>query len=140
MESTTLASPAVTIQSILFQITDANQTQVNDVFSIIVDNAVGWADKGWGGSIRGAALVYVNPVLDNASAKESMAPLIDYATKLQNAGVAVVAVVTEFPSWGAFYDSFSAILSTVSQLILSNSFGILLPYRVLDITSLSHLG
>lgn len=115
MESTTLASPAVRIQSFLFMVPNASQTELEDVFGIIVDNAEAWADKGWGGSIRGATLVYINPVLDNASAKESITPLIDYGAKLGAAGV--IAVLTEYPTWGAFFDFFSTSFPTVSHTL-----------------------
>lgn len=122
LESTTLASPEVTLQSVLFIVSGATDAQLEEIFSIVVDNAVNWADKGWGGSIKGPALVYVNPVLESASANATMAPLIDYAASLQNAGVAVTLVVKEYPSWKSFYDFFSAAFGSVSPSRFTDSY------------------
>lgn len=111
MESTTLASLVTKIQSMSFSIQNANQTEVEDIFNIFVDNVAGWAKNGWGGGLQGLTLIYVNPVLDNASARETMAPMFEYAAKVEGAS----AVLTEYPTWGAYFEAHSIAFPTVSR-------------------------
>ena len=114
MESTILASPAVKIQSFIFEIPNATEDQVIDVFSIIIDNSVLWADRGWGGIISGTTAIYINPALDSSSAQQDLTPLIDYAFRVQSSGGSAVSVFHEYSNWKAFYDVFAASFFVVS--------------------------
>lgn len=100
----------------VFIIPNGNLTVLEQVYSIVVNNSIAWAERGWGASIAGTTLLYVNPVLDNASAKTDMAPFIDYATKFEGDGV--VAVLTEYPTWGSFFDYFIANFAVVSHFLV----------------------
>ncbi|KAF4562627.1 hypothetical protein EYR36_004021 [Pleurotus pulmonarius] len=110
-EATILASPQVTLQAVVVSFPrptpGSNITQ--ELFSIIVANSIRWADEGWGGLANGFTAIYVNPLISQAQAAESMKPLIDFGNrvKLENNMTSASIVATEFPSWGKFFNFFA---------------------------------
>ncbi|KAG9227194.1 hypothetical protein CCMSSC00406_0004267 [Pleurotus cornucopiae] len=110
-EATILASPQVTLQAVVVSFPrptpGSNITQ--ELFSIIVANSIRWADEGWGGLANGFTAIYVNPLISQAKAAESMKPLIDFANRVksENNMTSARIVATEFPSWGQFFNFFA---------------------------------
>lgn len=114
LESTTLASPPVTLQVVVVTWTNPNSTLTESLWSILVDNAVKWADEGWGGFVAGQSVIYLTPVLNKEQASESMEPVIDFGGKLEQDGVAgAQLLVLEFPSWYTFFNTFASTDSAV---------------------------
>ncbi|KAJ8509288.1 hypothetical protein ONZ45_g8527 [Pleurotus djamor] len=139
-EATILASPQVTLQAVILTFrkptpgVPSNLTR--DLFTVIVSNTVRWADEGWGGIANAHTAIYVNPLLTPEQGAVSMKPLIDFGHKMQegmkstsDSGSARV-VVTEFKSWGTFFNVFANSfvasvghsLALASRLIPSDNF------------------
>jgi hypothetical protein len=72
----------------------------------MADNALRWANDGWGGFAMANVLVLVNPKLNQEQAVESLAPLVNFGSELQNAENGRL-IITEFPSWGTFFNAFT---------------------------------
>jgi hypothetical protein len=110
LESTMLASPRVTLPAVFLSYTrtPGNSTLDKELWTILTDNGLKWADEGWGGfSISGAAIL-VNPNLSKEKAAASMVPLIAFGQRLVAENVpGAQLLVTEFPSWMAFFAVFS---------------------------------
>lgn len=120
LEATVLASPPVTLQVfvVLWEKTYIKRTR--NLWSILVDNAIKWADEGWGGFVNGQSAIYINPKLSKEEAAKSMAPLTNFGKKLveseRKAGRNETQVqVLEFPSWGTFFDAFASTDSAVGH-------------------------
>jgi len=71
-------------------------------------------------------LILINPGSSKDETAKSMAPLIQFGKRLQSEGVEGAAtIVTQFPSWGTFFDTFTkehvavrlAVLRAVEQLL-----------------------
>ncbi|KAJ6522585.1 hypothetical protein B0H19DRAFT_973347 [Mycena capillaripes] len=108
LEATILASPPVTLQAVIISWSNPNRTLTAEMWNIMADNGLTWAADGWGGFSLPEAVILVNPVLDPAQAATSMAPLIDFGHRLQQAGVpGAQTVVTVFPSFLAFFNAFT---------------------------------
>lgn len=108
LESTTLASPPVTLQVVVVTWTNPNSTLTESLWSILVDNAVKWADEGWGGFVAGQSVIYLTPKLNKEQAAESMKPVIDFGGKLKQDGVAgAQLLILEFPTWYTFFNTFA---------------------------------
>lgn len=105
MEATILASPRVTLQTLILKFPHNNNT-TQAMWQIMVDNGLKWANDGWGGFAMANVLVLVNPRLNKGQATESLAPLIDFGAELQDAKNGRL-VVMEFPSWGTFFNAFT---------------------------------
>jgi hypothetical protein len=121
LESTVLASPRVVLQAAVVAWKNANSTLTNDLWPILIDNGLKWAGEGWGGFATPESAIYVTPKLSKAEAAESMAPLIQFGEQLQSDGVAgTQVVITEFPSWGAFFDLFVSQNVAVSIAIFNH--------------------
>ncbi|PSS14859.1 hypothetical protein M430DRAFT_105128 [Amorphotheca resinae ATCC 22711] len=97
MEATHRVEPAITLAVASIEY---NQTQTNvyEWFEIIVNNALPWANQGWGGHYVYNNLVSVTPLLSLSSAIESMKPAADFARA--NNGTVVIETL---PSWYSFY-------------------------------------
>lgn len=77
------------------------------MWSILTDNGLTWADDGWGGFSTSQTVILINPKLTPDEAAASAAPLVDFGMRLQNLGVAGASLlVTEFPTWGSFFEAF----------------------------------
>jgi hypothetical protein len=110
LESTILASPRVTLQIVLvsFTPTPSNSTLNKELWTILTDNGLKWANEGWGGSSISGLAILINPKLTKEEAAVSMEPLIAFgqrlvAEKVQGAQL----LVAEFPSWKAFVNAFT---------------------------------
>ncbi|THH16525.1 hypothetical protein EW146_g4120 [Bondarzewia mesenterica] len=131
LESTTLASPQVTLQVVVVTWTNPNATLTESLWSILVDNAEKWANEGWGGFVAGQSVIYITPTLDKNQAAESMKPVIDFGEKVMQDGVVGAQLLAlEFPSWYTFFDTFASTdsadvgveLALASRLIPSANF------------------
>jgi hypothetical protein len=110
LESTILASPRVTLQAVivLFTPTPGNSTLNSEMWTILADNGLTWAYEGWGGYSTSGTAILLNPNSTQQQAAASMAPLIAFGQQLVAAKVpGAQLVVTEFPSWKAFFDLFT---------------------------------
>ncbi|KAJ8482846.1 hypothetical protein ONZ45_g14800 [Pleurotus djamor] len=96
-EATILASPQVTLQAVILIFprppTGTQSNITRDMFTVMVNNTVRWAEEGWGGIANGFTAIYINPLLSPEQAAVSMKPLIDFGN---NASARVI--VTEFPA------------------------------------------
>jgi hypothetical protein len=102
-EATILASPPVKLQSLILALKAPTATK--RMWSILADNALKWADEGWGGFSTSQVVILINPKLSSQEARESLAPLIDFGRSLPADEVELD--ITEFPTWGAFFDVFT---------------------------------
>ena len=104
LESTILASPQVTIQAVLVTFSP-NATLTKQLWTILVDNGVQWANDTWGGLANSNTAVYISPTLSKDDAAKSLAPLIQFGQQLVDDKVAGAnLVVTTFPSYGTFFN------------------------------------
>ncbi|KAJ7321708.1 hypothetical protein DFH08DRAFT_712871 [Mycena albidolilacea] len=108
LEATILASPPVTLQTVIVSWPAPNRTLTDELWSIMADNALEWAAEGWGGFSMSEIAILVNPVLDAKRAVSSMKPLIDFGERLQRDRVSgAQTVVTTLPSFLAFFNAFT---------------------------------
>lgn len=106
IESTTLVSPVVTVQAILLSITSPSANLTQELYSIMIENGLKWADEGYGGYVSGGTAVYLTPKLTAAEHAASMAPLLDFGRKLNATGAGVYQLL-EFPNWLSFFNVFT---------------------------------
>jgi hypothetical protein len=79
-----------------------------ELWTILVDNGLKWADEGWGGFSTSGVAILINPKISKDKAASSMDPLVQFGKRLQIEGVTgAQVIVTEFPSWGSFFDAFT---------------------------------
>ncbi|KAJ7920463.1 hypothetical protein B0H13DRAFT_1605427 [Mycena leptocephala] len=131
LEATSLASPPVTLQTVIISWSNPNRTLTAEMWNIMVDNGLIWAADGWGGFSLAETAILVNQALDPAQAATSLAPLIDFGHRLQEAGVpGAQTVVTTFPSFLGFFNAFTlehpgtagVPIAPVSRLISKTNF------------------
>ncbi|KAF8074075.1 hypothetical protein FPV67DRAFT_1480629 [Lyophyllum atratum] len=129
LESTILASPQVTLQTVIVTFSP-NITRTKELWTILADNGLRWADEGWGGFSMAGILILINPGSNKDETAKSMAPLIQFGQRLQSERVEGAAtIVTQFPSWGTFFDTFTkehvavvgSSLALASRLISKNN-------------------
>ncbi|KAK0490743.1 hypothetical protein IW261DRAFT_1618059 [Armillaria novae-zelandiae] len=107
IESTILASPQVTLQAVFVGYANLNATMQKQVMTTQVENAVQWAEAGWGGASTPTGAVFVNPKADEESAARTMAPLISFVDSLVDDGVTGASItLTTFQSFASFYAAF----------------------------------
>ncbi|KAF9012665.1 hypothetical protein BDQ17DRAFT_1420025 [Cyathus striatus] len=128
LEASILASPQVTLQSVIFTFTGSNTTLTRELWTVITDNGLKWAEEGWGGYGMANVAIYINPKISKEDAANSMAPLIAFGEKLQAQGVGTKLIVTEFPSWNAFFQVFST-----SFVAVRLSYFLFFTYRLMGI-------
>ncbi|KAH9480355.1 FAD-linked oxidoreductase OXR2 [Psilocybe cubensis] len=130
MEATVLASPRVTVQTFILQFS-SNRTLTQELWSIMVNNSVQWSTDGWGGLSMSSVVVMVNPKLSKEDAEQSLSVLITFGERLQGMRVPGLKIIlTEFPSWGNFFDAFTkdfvatvgSSLALTSRLISKSNF------------------
>ncbi|PPQ85186.1 hypothetical protein CVT25_004193 [Psilocybe cyanescens] len=128
-EATILASPPVVVQTFILQFS-LNRTLTQEMWSIMVNNSLQWAEDGWGGLSMAPVIVMVNPKLSKDAAR-SLSSLIAFGERLQSMGVpGLKLILTEFPSWGTFFDAFTrdfvatvgTSLALTSRLISKSNF------------------
>ncbi|KAJ7679147.1 hypothetical protein DFH06DRAFT_1278863 [Mycena polygramma] len=106
MESTTLASPVVTVQAILLSITSPSANLTEVLYSLMIDNGLKWADDGYGGYVSGGTAVYLTPKLTAAEHAASMAPMLEFGKRLNATGTGIYELL-EFPTWLSFFNVFT---------------------------------
>ncbi|KZT25422.1 FAD-binding domain-containing protein [Neolentinus lepideus HHB14362 ss-1] len=108
LESTTLASPPVTLQVYVVQWTNSNATLTSGLWSVLVENGLKWAEEGWGGFVDDKSAIYISPNLDTVRANASMSPLIAFGEQVVKDGIeGATLLVLQFPSWGTFFNTFA---------------------------------
>ncbi|KAK0498510.1 hypothetical protein EDD18DRAFT_1158024 [Armillaria luteobubalina] len=106
-ESTILASPQVTLQAVFVGYANLNATMQKQVVATQVENALQWAEAGWGGAATPAGAVFVNPKADEETAARTMAPLTSFVDSLVDDGVTGASItLTTFQSFASFYAAF----------------------------------
>ncbi|KAG6872370.1 hypothetical protein C0995_010289 [Termitomyces sp. Mi166 len=130
LEATVLASPQVTLQTVIVSFTPST-ARTRELWDILADNGLKWAEEGWGGFSASNVAIWINPGSNKDDAAKSMDPLIQYGKRLQSEGVeGAQTVVTEFPSWGTFFNTFTkehvavvgSSLALASRLISKENF------------------
>ncbi|KAK0206277.1 hypothetical protein DFS33DRAFT_1381395 [Desarmillaria ectypa] len=107
IESTILASPRVALQAVFVGYANLNATMQKQVVATQVENAVQWAEAGWGGASTPNGAVFINPKADEKSAARTMAPLINFVDSLVDDGVTGASItLTTFQSFASFYAAF----------------------------------
>lgn len=122
LESTTLASPRVTLQTLILTFSATTNT-TREMWTIMAENGLKWAKEGWGGFSQKNVAILLNPNLSPDEAKASMAPLLEFGGRLQAANATSTNLIfTEFPSWFAFSEAFTSqfIAITGSSLALAS--------------------
>ncbi|KAF8660909.1 hypothetical protein AX16_001537 [Volvariella volvacea WC 439] len=133
LEATVLASPPVTLQTLIltFRAPPGDRSLTQRLWTVLTDNQLRWADEGWGGFSTSQIAILVNPVMGQTEARESLQPMIELGEQFKAEGVEnVQLIVTEFPSWAAFFTAFTAdhvaavgqSLALASRLIPKSSF------------------
>ncbi|KAJ6595724.1 FAD-binding domain-containing protein [Mycena vulgaris] len=108
MESTTLASPKLTLQVAFAAFSRTNTNATRGFYEVLVENSVRWAEQGFGGYLEPFQALYVTPKLNSTEAAATMQPLFDYVTSLAPTDPGVQILSLEMPSYGAFYQTFIA--------------------------------
>ncbi|KAH0586775.1 hypothetical protein H2248_005624 [Termitomyces sp. 'cryptogamus'] len=130
LEATVLASPQVTLQTVIVSFTP-NTVRTQELWNILADNGLKWAEEGWGGFSTSGIAILINPGSTKEDAAKSMDPLIQFGKRLQSEGVeGASTIVTEFPSWGTFFNAFTkdhvavvgSSLALASRLISKDNF------------------
>ncbi|KAJ6588813.1 FAD-binding domain-containing protein [Mycena capillaripes] len=108
LESTTLASPRMTLQVAFAAFSRTNTNATRGFYEVVVENSVRWAEQGFGGYIEPFQALYVSPKVNSSETAATMQPLFDYVTSLapNDPGVQILAI--EVPSYGAFFQNFIA--------------------------------
>ncbi|KAJ6507782.1 hypothetical protein C8R47DRAFT_1099539 [Mycena vitilis] len=106
MESTTLASPVVTVQAMLLSITSPSANLTEELYSLMIDSGLKWADDGYGGYVSGGTAVYLTPKLTSAEHAASMAPMLEFGKRLNATGTGFYELL-EFPTWLSFFNVFT---------------------------------
>ncbi|KAH8810747.1 putative isoamyl alcohol oxidase [Xylogone sp. PMI_703] len=125
MESTHLVELRISMAVANIAFT-SNSTTLLEWMGIMVEEAVPWADDGWGGHITGSSLIYVNPTLSMSAAQTSMKKAADYA--MSHGGSAVFKHVDSFYD---FYEEY-IITNTVAVGNAHIAGSRLIPRSVLD--------
>lgn len=126
LEATVLASPVVKVQTFILSFPTPNVTRTTEIWSILAQNGLRWADDGWGGYSNAGAVILINPVLSPQDAARSLAPLIEYGKGVKAETVESVLLVTEFPTFGAFINLFTSRFVAVRLFYsLSRFFGLI---------------
>jgi len=136
MEATMLAEPhPVTLQTTYVSWKNVDKAQstplTRELFKILIDNGLKWADEGYGGFVWPETIIYITPKLNKEEATKTMDPLLKFGNKLKSDNIPGAAVLQlEFPSWLTFYNTFAAgnaakvgiPLALTSRLIQRESF------------------
>ncbi|CAK5282291.1 unnamed protein product [Mycena citricolor] len=124
MSATILASPPVTLQTLILTWPESDRTLTREIWALMVDNALHLASDGWGGFATANTVILVNPALDAAAATRSLAPLIHFER------TGTQRTVTAFPTFYSFFESFTTAhvaivgqqLALASRLVPTSAF------------------
>ncbi|PFH45424.1 hypothetical protein AMATHDRAFT_71699 [Amanita thiersii Skay4041] len=121
LESTILAAPPVKLQTVIVSFPTKNATLTRELWTILVDNGIKWADEGWGGYGVANVAILLNPKMGKEEAQESMRPLIEFGERLKadTSQQGSKLVVTEFPTWKAFFDVFTGDFTSITGVNLA---------------------
>ncbi|KAJ7640893.1 FAD-binding domain-containing protein [Mycena polygramma] len=108
LESTTLASPKMTLQVAFAAFSRTNTNATRGFYEVVVENSVRWAEQGFGGYIEPFQALYVSPKVNSTETAATMKPLFDYVSSLAPNDTGVQIISTELPSYGAFFETFIA--------------------------------
>ncbi|KAJ7089173.1 FAD-binding domain-containing protein [Mycena belliarum] len=108
MESTSLASPKMTLQVAFAHFSRNNTNATRGFYKVVAENSVRWAEQGFGGYIESFQALYVTPKLNSTEAAATMQPLFDYVKALAPNDPGVQILNLEVPSYGTFYQTFIA--------------------------------
>ncbi|KAJ7634766.1 FAD-binding domain-containing protein [Roridomyces roridus] len=108
LESTTLASPKMTLQVAFAAFSPNNTNATRGFYEVLAENSVRWAQQGFGGYIEPFQALYVTPVLNSSATADTMQPLFAYMESLAPTDPGVQVFATEIPSYGAFFETFIA--------------------------------
>ncbi|KAJ7512638.1 FAD-binding domain-containing protein [Mycena galericulata] len=108
MESTTLASPKLTLQVAFAAFSRNNTNAIRGFYEVVANNSVRWAEQGFGGYIEPNQALYVTPKLNSTEVAATMQPLFEYVTSLAPNDTGVEILSVELPSYGVFYENFIA--------------------------------
>ncbi|KAJ7648520.1 FAD-binding domain-containing protein [Mycena rosella] len=147
LESTTLATPQLTLQVASISFNRTEETARN-FLKLVIDNGVGWSEAGWGGHIYQNSFISVNPLLTHEEALESMKNASDYTLALNGS-----VVIEELPSFFAFFEKYvpaaeavvgvhpvlgtrliptSVFSNETAKAQLLDAFALMLPYATVD--------
>lgn len=97
------------------------------LFSLILENSLGWAKEGWGGYITANSAIYLTPMLGKRAAVKSMQPLADWAQRLKSAvheeqKEGIVLIQGEYGSWMRFFRVFADGNAAVGKCVILVAF------------------
>lgn len=125
LESTHLVEPSLSLVVVDMSF-KSNLTTLLDFYQILVEEALPWANDGWGGHLIGSSVVHVNPLLTVEEAKKS--------TKRAAAYVVAQGGTVTYTQYDSFYPFFEKYIRggavTVGNVHLAGSR--LIPTAVLD--------
>lgn len=101
LESTHYVDDNFPVVSIDIGFTSTSVESTLGFIQILVENAVGWGDLGFGGHIIGTSIVYLTPSVSLEEVKKATKPLTDYA--LARGGR---SNIKQLPSFHGFYEEF----------------------------------
>ncbi|KAJ6561918.1 hypothetical protein B0H19DRAFT_1233749 [Mycena capillaripes] len=90
----------------LLSIPSPSSNLTEELYSIMINNGLKWADDGYGGYVSGGTAVYLTPKLTPSEHAASMAPMIDFGKRLNASGAGVYELL-EFPNWLSFFNVFT---------------------------------
>ncbi|KAJ7185528.1 FAD-binding domain-containing protein [Mycena filopes] len=103
LESTTLASPQLTLQVAFAAFSRTNTNATRGFYEVVVENSVSWAEAG-----NASHALYVTPKLNSTESAAAMQPLFNYVSSLAPTDPGVEILTLELPSYGAFFQNFIA--------------------------------
>ncbi|XP_006462933.1 hypothetical protein AGABI2DRAFT_207587 [Agaricus bisporus var. bisporus H97] len=120
LDHTILASPRVTLPTLILSFAP-DTTLAREMWSIMSDNALKWAEEGWGGFSRSNVMILLNPKLSQTEAQASLAPLLDFGKQLQATNPDTTTLIfTEFSSWNEFFQTFTSQFVVGANLALAS--------------------
>ncbi|KAG6834590.1 hypothetical protein H0H93_008726, partial [Arthromyces matolae] len=110
LSSTILASPQVSLRALILSVPPSS-SRTKELWTILTDNGLRWAQEGWGGFSTSGVVILINPTKEMGmeEARTSVEPFLEFAKRLkEEEGVeGVSCVFTEFESWGGFFQAFT---------------------------------
>lgn len=118
LETTIKASPQVTLQAVFLTFSGTIE-HTKELWSVMIDNGLKWAEEGWGGYSTFGAFIYITPLLTPCEADESMKPIAQLGERLKAQGATNVSLVqAQFDSWLQWYSVFSKANKAMSGVSL----------------------
>ncbi|KAI9147227.1 FAD-linked oxidoreductase OXR2 [Paramyrothecium foliicola] len=99
MDSTQLAEVEAPVSSVVLALFNPSIDQKKQFINVLVDNMLGWAQAGWGGTSGTSFMALVNPKVNVSSAETQLAPAVEYVKASGG-----LAAVQSFDSFFDFYE------------------------------------